>query len=116
MCGSVVLLCEAMRVCCDQCARGHPGPGHHGHGEMCEGGCLGMHVCCGEVVCVICDVAPQDVAMPVELEHESGGSREAAQVLHALNRELVYDAAPKMSLCCASTSTSAFASIGSLPA
>ncbi len=34
--------------------------------------------------------------MPVELEHESGGSREAAQLLHALDRELEHDAAPKL--------------------
>ncbi len=54
-----------------------------------------MHVRCGEVVCVICDVAPQDVAMPVQLEHESGGSRDAAQVFHALDRELEHDAVPK---------------------
>ena len=54
-----------------------------------------MHVRCGEVVCVIC-VAPQDVAMLAELEHESGGSREAAQLLHALYRELEHDAAPKL--------------------
>ncbi len=55
-----------------------------------------MHVRWGEVVCAICDVAPQDVAMLAELEHESGGSREAAQVLHALDRELQHDAAPKV--------------------
>ncbi len=54
-----------------------------------------MYVRCGEVVCAICDVAPQDVAMRVELEHQSGGSREAAQVLHALDRELQHEAAPK---------------------
>ena len=29
------------------------------------------------------------------LEHESGGSREAAQLLHALYRELEHDAVPK---------------------
>ncbi len=69
-----VLLCEAMRVRCSQCARGNPGPGH-GHDELCAGGCLGMHVRYGEVVCAICDVAPQDVVLPVELEHEGGGSR-----------------------------------------
>ncbi len=55
-----------------------------------------MHVRWGEVVCAICDIAPQDVAMLVELEHESGGSREAAQVLHALDRELQHDAVPKI--------------------
>ncbi len=49
----------------------------------------------GEVVCAICDVAPQEVAILAELEHESGGSREAAQLLHALYRELRHDAAPK---------------------
>jgi hypothetical protein len=88
------LLCEAMRVCCAQCARGHRGSGY-GHNESCEGGCLEMHVRCGEVVCAI-SVAPQDVAMPVQLEHESGGTREAAQVLHALDCELQHDAAPKL--------------------
>ncbi len=55
-----------------------------------------MHVRWGEVVCATYDVAPQDAAMPVELEHESGGSREAAQVIPALDRELVRDAAPKI--------------------
>jgi hypothetical protein len=30
--------------------------------------------------------------MLVQLEHESGGSREAAQVLHALDRELQHEA------------------------
>ncbi len=55
-----------------------------------------MHVCCGEVVCAICDAAPQDVAMLTELKLESGGSREAEQVLHALDRELEHDAVPKI--------------------
>ncbi len=55
-----------------------------------------MHVRWGEVVFAICDVAPQDVVMLVELEHEGGGSREAAQLLHALDRELQHDAAPKI--------------------
>ncbi len=55
-----------------------------------------MHVRWGEVVCVICDIAPQEVAMPVQLEHESGGSREAAQVFHALDCELQHEAAPKL--------------------
>ena len=55
-----------------------------------------MHVRRGEVVCAICDVAPQDVALPVQLEHESGGSREAAQLFHVLGRELQHDAAPKL--------------------
>ncbi len=90
-----VLLCEAMRVCCAQCVRGHRGSGH-GHDGLREGGCMGMQVRCGEVVCAIGDIAPQDVAMPVQLEHESGGSREAAQVLHALDHELEHDAVPKI--------------------
>jgi hypothetical protein len=34
--------------------------------------------------------------MLVELEHESGGSSEAAQLLHALDRELEHDAAHKL--------------------
>jgi hypothetical protein len=89
-----VLLSEVMCVRCAQCAHGHIGPGL-GHGESCEGGCLGMHVCCGEVVCAICDVAPHDVPMLFGLEHESDGSREAAQLLHALYRELEHDAVPK---------------------
>ena len=55
-----------------------------------------MHVRWGEVVCVICDVASQDVATPVQLEHESGGSREAAQLPHALDLELEHDAVPKL--------------------
>ncbi len=55
-----------------------------------------MHVLWGEVVCAICNVAPQDVAMPVQLEHESGGSREAAQLLHALDRQFEHDAVPKL--------------------
>ncbi len=54
-----------------------------------------MHVSCGEVVFAICDVDPQEVPMLAELEHESGGSREAAQVLHALDLELEHDAVPK---------------------
>ncbi len=58
-----------------------------------------MHVCCAEVVWAICDVAPQDVAIPVELEHESGGSCEAAQLLHALYRELEHGAVPKFDAC-----------------
>ncbi len=91
-----VLLSDAMRVRCAQCAHGPIGPGHHGRDELCAGGCLGMHVRWGEVVCAICDVAPQEVAMLAELEHESGGSREAAQLLHALDRELVHEAAPKL--------------------
>ncbi len=53
-----------------------------------------MHVRCGEVVCDM-HVAPQDVAMLVGLEHESGGSREATQQLHAVDRELEHDAVPK---------------------
>ncbi len=57
-----------------------------------------MHVRWGEVVCAI-RVAPQDVAMPVQLEHESGGSREAAQHLHALDSELQHEAAPKFDSC-----------------
>ncbi len=55
-----------------------------------------MHVRWGEVVCATCDVAPRVVAMFIELEHESGGSREAAQHLHALDRELQHEAAPKL--------------------
>jgi hypothetical protein len=55
-----------------------------------------MHVHWCEVVCSICDVAPQDVAMPVQLEHESGGSREAARLLHALDCERQHEAAPKL--------------------
>jgi hypothetical protein len=55
-----------------------------------------MHVRWGEVVFAICDVAPQDVVMLVELEHESCGSCEAGQLLHALDRELVRDAVPKI--------------------
>ena len=55
-----------------------------------------MYVRCGEVVCAICDVAPQDVAMLVELEHESGGSREAAKLLHVLDCELEHDPVPKI--------------------
>jgi hypothetical protein len=90
----VVLLSEAMHVRCAQCARGNPGPGH-GHDGLCEGGCLGVHVRWGEVVCAIC-VAPQDVAMLAKHEHESGGSREAAQLLHALDCELRHEAAPKL--------------------
>ena len=34
--------------------------------------------------------------MLVQLKHESGESREAAQVLHALDRELQHEAAPKL--------------------
>ncbi len=41
-------------------------------------------------------VDPQDVAILVELEYESDGSREAAQYLHALDRELEHEAAPKI--------------------
>jgi hypothetical protein len=89
-----VLLSAVIHVYFAQCARGHRGSGY-GRDELCAGGCLGMQVSCSEVVCAICDVAPQDVAMPVQLEHESGGSREAAQLLHALDRELEHDAAPK---------------------
>ncbi len=88
-----VLLSESMRVRCDQCARGHRGSGY-GRDGSCEGRRPGMHVRWGEVVRAICD--PQDVAMPVQLEHVSGGSREAAQVFHALDRELEHDAAPKL--------------------
>ncbi len=55
-----------------------------------------MHVRWGEVVCAICDVAPHDVAILAVLEHESGGSREAAQHLHALDHELEHDAVPKI--------------------
>ncbi len=90
-----VLLSEAMRVCCSQCAHDHPGSGH-GHDELCAGGCLGIHVRWGEVVCAICDVAPQDVAILAVLGHESGGSREAAQLPHALDLELEHDAASKI--------------------
>ncbi len=82
---------------CAQCAHDHIGPGH-GHDESCEGGCLGMHVRWGEVVCATC-VVQQDVAMLVELEHERGGSREAAQHLHALDRELEHDAISKIDVC-----------------
>jgi hypothetical protein len=42
------------------------------------------------------DAAGQDVATLVELEHQSGGSRDVAQHLHALDRELQCDAAPKI--------------------
>ncbi len=91
-----VLLSEVIHVWCAQCARGHPGPGPPGHEESWEGGCLGMHVRWGEVVCAICDDAPQEVAMLAELEHESGGSLKTAQNLHALDRELQHDAAPKV--------------------
>ncbi len=80
---------------CAQCAHGHIGPGY-GRDESRESGCLGMHVRWGEVVSAICDVAPQDVAMLVELEHESGGSREGAQVFQALDCELEHDAVPKV--------------------
>jgi hypothetical protein len=90
----VVLLSEAIHVWCAQCVHGHIGPGH-GHDESCEGGCLGMNVRWGEVVCATCEVA-QDVVMIAELEHESGGSREAAQLLHALDCELEHDAVPKI--------------------
>ncbi len=48
------------------------------------------------MVCAIRDVAPQDVALLAKLEHESGGPREAAQLLHAPDRELEHDAAPKL--------------------
>ncbi len=66
----------------------------------------------------ICDFAPQDVAMLVELEHESCGSGEAAQVLHALDREREHDAFPSLDahVLPFSTSTLILASIGSLPA
>jgi hypothetical protein len=86
----VVLLSAVIHVWCAQCAHGHRGSGH-GHDESCKGGCLGMHVRWDEVVCAICDVA-----MLVELEHVSGGSREAAQLLHALGFELEHDAVPKL--------------------
>ncbi len=45
---------------------------------------------------MICDVASQDVAMLVQLEHESGGSTKVAQLPHSLDCELVHDAAPKL--------------------
>jgi hypothetical protein len=34
--------------------------------------------------------------MPVQLEHESGGCREAVQHLHTFDRELQHDAVPKL--------------------
>ncbi len=54
-----------------------------------------MHVRWGEVVCATCDVDPQNVAILAVLEHESGGCREAAQLLHALYRELELVVVPK---------------------